>query len=400
MPGYEVIGEEERREVLEVLNRKVLFRYDFHAQREGDYKVEAFEKAFARRCGVHHALAVSSGTAALRVALAALGVGPGDEVVTQGFTFVATWEAILDCGATPVFAEIDDTLCMDPKDLERRIGPRTRAVLPVHMCGGQGRIPEIVAVAGRHGVPVIEDTAQACGGTYEGRALGSFGTIGCFSFDAVKTLTTGEGGMLVMDDGALYTRASEFHDHGHDHNPRAGGRGLEGRNFVGFNYRMMELQGALGLAQLGKLDAILERQRRNKARLREALKGVPGVTFRTLPDPAGDIGSFLMFFLPSRDQALAFKKGMAEAGYGPVYWHDNLWHYYRAWEHLLEGKSAVRTGYPFRHETGLERLGFSRDALPRTEEILARCLTIPIAIDMDKGFEGIEKALGEAAKVL
>ena len=161
MPGYEVIGEEEKKEVLEVLSRKVLFRYGFDDQRQGVFKVRDFEKQFADYCGVKHALAVSSGTAALRVALGALGISPGDEVITQGFTFVATWETILDAGAIPVFTEIDDTLCLDPDDLERRITPRTKAVMPVHMCGSMARIEEIIRVAERNHLPVIEDTAQS-----------------------------------------------------------------------------------------------------------------------------------------------------------------------------------------------------------------------------------------------
>ena len=159
MPGFEIIGEEEKKEILEVLSHRVVFRYGFDAERKGIYKVATFEKEFAKYCGVECALAVSSGTAALRVALAALGISPGDEVIAQGFTFVATWECILDAGAFPVFAEIDETLCLDPADLPNRITPKTKAIVPVHMCGSQARIKEIVEVADKYGVPVIEDTA-------------------------------------------------------------------------------------------------------------------------------------------------------------------------------------------------------------------------------------------------
>jgi 8-amino-3,8-dideoxy-alpha-D-manno-octulosonate transaminase len=397
MPGHEIIGEEEREEILDVLSRKVLFRYEFDAQREGVYKVEAFEREFARYCGVRHALAVSSGTAALRVALAALGIGPGDEVITQGFTFVATWEAILDAGALPVFAEIDETLCLDPNDLEARITPRTRAVIPVHMCGAQARVEEIVSIADRRGVAVIEDTAQSCGGRLGERALGSFGALGTFSFDSVKTLTTGEGGMVVTDDEELYLRASEFHDHGHDHDPTVG-RGLEKRRFIGFNYRMMELQGALGLAQLRKLEpVILPRQRENKRILREALERHAGIAFRDLPDPAGDSATFLIFFLPTAEQARAFHRVMTDEGAGAVYWHDNLWHTYEQWEHLLEGKTALTGGWPFRSPEGALRCEFDPGALPGTAEILSRALTIPIQIQMDEQLPVLIKAIDKAA---
>lgn len=400
MPGYEVIGEEEQREILDVLSRKTLFRYEFHEQRQGIYKVEEFEREFARYCGVNHALAVSSGTAALKLALSALGIGPGDEVITQGFTFVATWETILDAGAIPVFAEIDNTLCLTPHDLAKKVSPRTKAIMPVHMCGSQARIEEIMRIADERGIPVIEDTAQACGGKLNGKALGSFGKIGTFSFDSVKTMTTGEGGMVITDDRDSYIRASEYHDHGHDHSPHVG-RGLEKRNFIGFNCRMMELQGALGLAQLKKLDSmILEPQRENKSRIKRALSKIDQVTFRSVPDPKGDTATFLIFFLPTQKKSRAFNNIMAQEGCPTVYWYDNTWHYYERWEHLLEGKSLLPTGYPFKTESGELRCGFDASSLPETAKILSRCLTIPININMEEQLPKIERAIEKAAQVL
>ncbi|MFC1821114.1 DegT/DnrJ/EryC1/StrS family aminotransferase [Thermodesulfobacteriota bacterium] len=400
MPGFEVIGDEEKAQILDVLSRKMLFRYEFDQQRQGIYKVAEFEKAFARYCDVDHALAVSSGTAALKVALAALGIGPDDEVITQGFTFVATWEAILDQGAIPVFAEIDDTLCLDPQDLARKITPRTKAIIPVHMCGAQARIEEIVALAERENIPVIEDTAQACGGKLNGKPLGSFGSIGTFSFDSVKTITTGEGGMAITNDHDLYIRASEYHDHGHDHNPNVG-RGLESRSFLGFNFRMMELQGALGLAQLQKLDdLILPRQRENKRRIKEALAGIDQLTFRNIPDENGDTSTFLTFFLPTAEKADEFNRVLGEEGAGAISWYDNLWHYYERWEHLLEGKSGIRSGFPFQSENGESRCRYEISALPKTGDLLSRSLTIPIAIYMEDQIPVILKSIEKAAKVL
>ena len=295
MPGFEIFGAEEKQQVLEVLESGVLFRYEFAAQRKGVWKVLEFERAFAAYTGAAHAQAVTSGSAALKVALAALGIGAGDEVITQGFTFVATWEAILDCGAVPVFTEVDLTLNMDPTDLEKKITPKTRAIIPVHMLGAQARIEEIKAIADRHAIPVIEDSAQAAGGRLHGRHLGTFGAIGTFSFDAVKTMTTGEGGMCITSDANLWQRMSEYQDHGHDHLPNPGGRGGEGRPFIGFNYRMMEIQGAIGLAQLAKLDRIVAAQKANKAFLREAVSVLPGVTFREILDAEGDSATFLTF---------------------------------------------------------------------------------------------------------
>ena len=400
MPGFEVIGPEEREELLDVLSRNMLFRYEFDEQRKGIYKVDQFEREFAKYCGINHALGVSSGSAALKVALAGLGVGPGDEVITQGFTFVATWEAILDIGAIPVFAEIDDTLCLDPDDITNKITPRTKAIIPVHMCGGQASIKEILSIADSHNIPVIEDSAQSCGGRVNGKALGSFGKMGIFSFDSVKTITTGEGGMIITDDEDIYIRASEYHDHGHDHNPNVG-RGLEKRNFIGFNYRMMELQGALGLAQLRKLDnIILKRQRENKARIKEALLNIDQITFRNIPDPAGDTATFLIFFLPTADKAKKFNKVMAAEGFGAVYWYENDWHYYERWEHLLEGKSFINSGYPFKNPSGETRCKYDKSSLPKTAGLLSRALTISININMEKQIPGIIKAIEKARKVI
>jgi 8-amino-3,8-dideoxy-alpha-D-manno-octulosonate transaminase len=399
MPGYEVIGQEEKEEILDALSRNIFHRYDFDEQRKGIYKVYQFEDEFSQYCGVNHALAVSSGTAALKVALAALGIGPGDEVVTQGFTFVATWESILDTGAIPVFAEIDNTLCLDPDDIANKITANTKAIMPVHMCGSQARIEEIVSIADSYGIPVIEDACQSCGGRYKGKALGSFGKAGTFSFDPVKTITTGEGGMIITDDEGLYIRASEYHDHGHDHNPDVG-RGLEKRNFIGFNYRMMELQGALGLAQLRKLDKILTCQRENNGRIKEALSKIDQISFRNIPDPAGDTATFVIFLLPTAAKAKAFNKIMTEEGFGTVYWYENDWHYYERWEHLLEAKSLIGSGYPFKTTTGETRCRYDKASLPRTAELLSRALTIPININMDDRIPGIIKAIKKAAKAI
>jgi 8-amino-3,8-dideoxy-alpha-D-manno-octulosonate transaminase len=398
MPGFEVIGKEEEKEILDVLERGVLFRYGFDEQRKGIFKVASFEKAFAEMCGVNYALAVSSGTTALKVALAALGVGPGDEIITQGFTFVATWEAIIDAGGIPVFTDVDETLCMDPIDLKKKITPRTKAVIPVHMCGAQARIKEIVALADQYNIPVIEDTAQSCGGTLNGKYLGTFGKAGTFSFDSVKTITTGEGGMVITNDKEVYVRASEFHDHGHDHNP-AVGRGQEKRRFFGFNYRIMELQGALGLAQLRKLPTILERQRANHAQIRQAASAIKGVSFRDIPDPSGDTATFFTFFLPTEEMTLKCKKILTDEGAAPIYFLENTWHYYPEWEHLMGGKTVYSNGWPF-HETGISGSSFKKDALARSNSIMSRALTYPIAIYMDEQLTKIRQAFKKAAAEL
>ncbi|MFZ5759410.1 MAG: DegT/DnrJ/EryC1/StrS family aminotransferase [Thermodesulfobacteriota bacterium] len=400
MPGFEVFGEEEKREIMEVLDTGVLFRYEFPQQRKGIYKVRTFEERFAAYCGVKHAQAVTSGTAALKVALAALGVGPGDEVITQCFTFVATWEAIFDVGAVPVFAEVDDTLNMDPRDLEKKITPRTRCVIPVHMLGAPARIREIKAIADKHGIPVLEDTAQAAGATLEGKRLGSFGACGTFSFDPVKTMTTGEGGMIITDDEKLWRNMSEYHDHGHDHVPNPGARGGEGRSFIGFNYRMMELQGAIGLAQLAKLDDMISRQRKNKAALKEAIARIPGVTFRTILDEEGDSATFIGFFLTDAERARAVNRVLADNGAGAIAFGANTWHFYPKWEHLLAGATLARSGWPFSGLDGKRRVVYDKDALPASAALMDRLLVYQVPVLLtDERLAQMGAALKKAAAV-
>ncbi len=397
MPGFEVFGEEEKQQVLDVFDTGILFRYEFTDERNDVYKVREFEQAFADYTGAVSAQAVTSGTAALKVALAALGVGVGDEVITQGFTFVATWEAIFDIGAVPVFTEVNETLNMDPADLEKKITEKTKAIIPVHMLGAQAQIKEILEIANRHNIPVIEDTAQAAGARIEGRHLGTFGAIGTFSFDSVKTMTTGEGGMCITSDQELWRNMSEYHDHGHDHAVNPGGRGGEGRRFIGFNYRMMELQGAIGLAQLAKLDDMIVAQKKTKQQLKEAVAKIPGVSFRHLVDKEGDSATFLAFMLPDKERAAAVNKVLKEHNAGAINFGENSWHFYPSWEHLLAGKTLAANGWPFSAH-GKRRVIYDPDALPVSAELMNRTLVYQIPVRMsNERLQGMTKALAKAA---
>lgn len=398
MAGFEVFGDEEKREIQDVLDTGVLFRYEFADQRKGIYKVREFEEKFAHYCGTGHAQAVTSGTSALKVGLAALGVGPGDEVITQGFTFVATWEAILELGAIPVFTEVDATMNMDPEDLQRKITPKTRCIVPVHMLGAQARIADIVGIADSHSIPVLEDTAQATGGRIDGRHLGTFGKCGTFSFDAVKTLTTGEGGMIITADESLWRTMSEYHDHGHDHAVNPGGRGGEGRRFIGSNYRMMEIQGAIGLAQLAKLDMMLAEMRKNKARLQEAASVIPGVSFRALVDASGDTATHFSFFLQDREHCRRVNGVLREHGCGAISFAENTWHYYPKWEHLLNGKTLAAGGWPFVEPGGRRRVVYDPAALPASAALMDRNLVYPVSVRMpEERLAAICEALKKAA---
>jgi 8-amino-3,8-dideoxy-alpha-D-manno-octulosonate transaminase len=399
MPGFEVFGEEEKKQVLEVFDTGVLFRYEFGAQRGDVWKVKQFEDAFARYTGAGYAQAVTSGTAALKVALAALGVGPGDEVITQGFTFVATWEAIFDVGAVPVFAEVDETLNMDPADMEKKITGKTAAVIPVHMLGSQARIREIMAIADSRNIPVIEDTAQAAGGRLEGRHLGTFGACGTFSFDAVKTMTTGEGGMVITNNQETWRTMSEYHDHGHDHVVNPGGRGGEGRRFIGFNYRMMELQGAIGLAQLAKLDDMIAAQKRNKALLKDAAAAIPGVRFREILDEEGDSATFLAFMLPDMEKAARVNQVLRDNGAGAINFGENTWHFYPRWEHLIEGSTLCNNGWPF-YSHGKRRVIYDSENLPQSSEIMNRTLVYQVPVKLgEEQKQTMLAALKKAAAV-
>jgi len=400
MAGAELIGKEEIKEIMDVLETGVLMRGDFFKERKGALKVPQFEKDFARYCGAKFALGVTSGSAALKVALTALDVGPGDEVIVPVFTFIATYEAVLEVGAIPVMGDIDGSLNLDPDDVERRITPFTKAVIPVHMLGAPARIDRIIEVARKHNLLVLEDNAQACGGHFRGKQLGTFGDMGIFSFDYYKTMTTAEGGMIVTDRKELYERADWYHDHGHDHNPDVG-RALEGRTILGFNYRMNELQGALGLAQLRKLDFIITEQRKNKEAVRRKLKSIKGIGFRNIPDPEGDTATFLAFNLTDEETTARFQKALGDNGVNTVCFKKNLWHYLPNWEHFLVQSTANSRKYPFRDPSYRGKVSYDRAAIPQAEDILGRTLVIGIPVKMpEERLAAIQEGIQKAADIL
>jgi 8-amino-3,8-dideoxy-alpha-D-manno-octulosonate transaminase len=367
MPGFEVIGAEERQAVNEVFDDGgILFAHGFDAMRKGRFRVREFERAFAERMETKYAQAVSSGTAAIKVALVALGIKPGDEVITQVFNFVATVEAIVDVGATPVLVNIDATLNLDPAALEAAITPRTRAIVPVHMLGVAANLEAILAVAARHRLPVLEDNCESIGAEWNGRMLGTQGVVAAFSFDFGKTITTGEGGMVTTDDVEIYRLASEYHDHGHENNP-AFPRGRDTRRIPGFNYRMTELQAAVGLAQLKKLTPIVHRNREVCAIFEQALTGVDGVTLRAIPAPCRPLCDCLIFELPTKAAADAFAAAMEKAGLGT----KNLpsafeWHFAGYWDHIFS------------------RFGMTKDQLwqqtRQSYDRLSRCIAVPVMV--------------------
>ena len=333
MPGFEFFGAEERKQVHDVLETGVLMRYGFDGMRNNHWKAKEFEKAFAERMGSDYCQLVSSGTAALTVALASAGIGAGDEVIMPTFTFVASFESILALGAVPILVDIDDTLTLDPQAVEAAITPKTKCVMPVHMCGSMADLRALNSICKKHNLILLEDACQALGGTYEGKPLGSYGDLGCFSFDYVKTITCGEGGAVITNNEKYALHADHYQDHGHDHIGKD--RGAETHPFLGYNFRISELNAAVGIAQLNKLDDILKTQKENYTILRETIETIEGVTFRRVPEGGEENYSFLNFFLPTAELTQKAHKALAKAGVDACfYWFTNNWHYINGWEHL------------------------------------------------------------------
>lgn len=383
MPGFEFIGDEEFEQVKEVFDKsKILFRHSFDNLRNGIYKVRDFEKAFAKYMGSEDALAVSSGSAALRVALAALGIKSGDEVITQSFTFVATVEAIIETGAQPVIAEIDKTLNLDYRDLENKITDKTKAIIVVHMLGTPAELGKILSIAKKHNVFVIEDTAWGCGGKFNNHYLGTHGDIGTFSFDFAKTMTTGEGGMVLCKDSLVLERAKAYHDHGHENNPKLP-RWEDSRSGSGFNYRMMELQGAVGLAQLRKLNDIVRKQRINRKAIRTSISNIKGIQFRKVPETSEETADALVFFVENNEVALRCRSELLAEGIGTKILPEAIsWHFAGTWDHMPELTQQYHN---------------LKDAFPISLELLNRSVAIPIFAQMNQNIpDKIRKALVKA----
>jgi len=353
MPGFELFGELEKKQVNDVLDNGVLMRYGFDGMRKGHWKAKELETELQSTFQTNHVQLVSSGTAAVSVALASAGVGAGDEVIMPTFTFVASFEAIMILGAIPVLVDIDDTLGLNPEAVEKAITPKTKAVMVVQMCGSMAKIDALQSICNMHNLLLVEDACQAIGGTYKGKPLGSLGDLGCFSFDFVKTITCGEGGAVITNNKAFYINADHYSDHGHDH--IGNDRGAETHPFLGYNFRISELHAAVGLAQVKRLPEFLEIQKKHFKILRHALAKIPEVTFRTVPEGGEESGAFLNFFLPDLETTRKVILGFKNAGVDACWnYYDNNWHYIRKWEHLKELKSL----FPITKEVkeGLEYL--------------------------------------------
>ena len=376
-PGFEYIGEEEEKEVLDVLRSRWLFRYGDEKDPTFKRKVKTLEEMVEQGFGTRHALAVTSGTAALITALSALGIGPGDEVIVPGYTFIASISSIIVARAVPVLAEVDASLTLDPSDVEGRITPRTRAIMAVHMLGNSCDLDRLRAIAKSHGLVLIEDAAQAFGGSYKGRRLGTMGRIGIYSFNIFKTINAGDGGMVVTDDDELYFRAFGYHDQGHF--PSRSGVEIGNRSIIGQNFRMNEITGAVLIAQFRRLGDIISRLREIKTRLKSQIANIPGLQFRTLNDPAGECNTLLTVYLPTKEAA---EKVAAKLGTTTV--SKSGWHVYNNMEQILGKKMITEHGCPYNCSCYPCHQEYHKGMLPRTDDFLARAINISVGV-VDRG---------------
>ena len=331
-PGATIIGEEEKRAVCEVLERRSPFRY---YGPDPAYAVNELEQTVASLVGVEHAVGVTSGTAALIVALRALGVGPGDEVIVPAATFYGCVNAVVACQAVPIFADLDETVSIDADAVERVITERTRAVMVVHWRGVAADLHPLLAVGERNGVPILEDCAQSFGAKYHGRYVGGYGVINIFSFQMNKVISAGEGGMVVTNHRPLHRRAVACQDQGT-------GRKSDGAGFPPFfgeNYRMSELTAAVLLEQVKKLERLRTHVRHLGGIIKDSVRGMPGVRVRPMADPAGDAGVSPGFIFETAELCAWARQALAAEGVPikhpyngqPVYMHDSIlkkrmWH--------------------------------------------------------------------------
>ena len=398
MPGFELFGDEERKEVNDVMETGILMRYGFDGPRKGIWKAQELEKAITETFGCQYAQLTSSGTAALTTAMVALGIGAGDEVIMPAFTFVASFEAVLSVGAIPVLVEIDETLALNPSAVRNAITSKTKCVMPVHMCGSMADLGALAEICSAHNLLLLEDACQSIGGRYKGKALGTIGNAGTFSFDFVKMITCAEGGVVMTNDKDVYTKSDGYTDHGHDH--LGVDRGADLHPFIGYNFRISELHAAVGLAQIRKLDTFLALQKKNNKALRSYLEQIPEISFRVIPEGGEDSCSFLSWFLPSTELMQSVVAEMKEQGIlaGNFYWFANNWHYISKWDHLKNSTTLSRISKD--QETALLQLKTTQ--FPESDAIMGRCLSTAISLVWtdeqikDKG----EKMVAAIKKVL
>jgi 8-amino-3,8-dideoxy-alpha-D-manno-octulosonate transaminase len=376
--GMGYLDEEEIRAATEVLRSRSLFRYYGPDLLR---KVEAFEHRLEDLLGVKYAVGVSSGTAALQCGLVGLRVQAGDEVIVPAVTFIATVGVVVNARAVPVFAEVDESLNLDPASFEANITAKTKAIIPVHLANVPCDMAPIMDIARRHGIRVLEDAAQAIGVRYRNQYVGTIGDAGAFSLQLDKNITSGEGGAIVTDDWDVYDRAVRYQDQGGQFTTSKGDvrDHTSGEPFIGVNLRMNEIAGAIAEVQVGRLPEMIEDMRRRAQSIRRRLGDLP-VDWRRIPDEAGEGGNVTMFF-ESADKATDFAEALRAEGipagkvYGgrPVYMNPAV----------LAQRTPWDRGAPFHSSEFPTDRRYHPGLCPRSEDLLARSLTIPLGPRLD-----------------
>uniref|UniRef100_UPI004049B354 DegT/DnrJ/EryC1/StrS family aminotransferase n=1 Tax=Cephaloticoccus sp. TaxID=1985742 RepID=UPI004049B354 len=374
--GSNAIGKEEEELVLDVLRRKEPFRYYGLDPKSPPPMVATLEREMQAYIGIEYALAVSSGTAALEVAYAAIGLGPGDEVIVPAWSWVSCFTAIVRVGARPVLCEIDDTLNFDPSEIDRLVTPRTKAVSVIHYQGVAVEMDKIVLAAHRKGLFVVEDCAQSLGTTYRGRQIGSWGDVAIYSFQYNKTATCGEGGLVATRDQRIYERAVRLSDLGNYRPYHAGIVTPKEPAFVGGQYRMSELAAAVALAQLRKINMIREHCRKLQSRVLQKVTGLKGINLRRVPDSTGDFGFEIYLMFENLEQVAPFHEKLnalnvncgARTGTYPQYNRD----------YVKTGLAHHPALSPFKDFKEWPAPGYRAQDFPRTEDLTKRYIALPI----------------------
>lgn len=374
MPGFEIIDEEERKQVQAVMEAGILSRYGFENSGTEASRATSLEHEISRWFGMNYCQLVSSGSAALITALAALNIGAGHEVILPAFCHVSCFEAIVSVGAIPVFADIDESLTINPAGLEDIITGKTRALLLVHTAGNMAEADSIKKICEEKGIFLVEDISRSIGTTYRGRPAGTFGDIGVFSMDAYSTVTCGEGGAIITDDASLYKLCNEYSDHGHDHLGTTRREDLH--KYMGTGFRISELHAAVGLAQIRKLPEILGKQRRLHRILEESLQGISGVRLCEIPDRSGSSGAYLSILLPGEIEAAKAIRALETEKIPFAYWYENNWHYIQKWEHFKNGSWMNRL-YDDQKQHILQN---TNRAFPVSDAVMNRCISFAVSL--------------------
>jgi len=396
-PGGMKIDEEEEKAVLDVLRTKRLFRY--YGPQAGPSQVQLLEEEFRAFMGSPYSVAVTSGTAALISGLIGLGIGPGDEVIIPAFTWIASASAVVAVGAVPIVAEVDETLTLDPTDVEAKISAYTKAILPVHMRGAPCNMPTLVEIASKHNLSVLEDTAQADGASLHGQRLGTFGDAGAFSLQFNKIITSGEGGMLLCKNEQVYQRAVMYHD-------VVGGQRNqvpENKILPGINFRMPELLGAVARVQLRRLDALLSAMRQRKRMLKSSLEGLAkqkDFQFQASHDPDGEAGICLILILPDVGANQRVAQALSAEGLPNwiLYSPDEIdYHVYPHWAPIMGQRTWHRDGGPWKNHP--RKIEYQPDICQRSLDLLGRCLHFDISPELNNSqveemSEALNKVLG------